>query len=70
MATGADKFTDAFLSEIPKTDLHMHLDGSMRISTIIDLAKKNNVELPDYTVEGLRQKVQFQTRSVNELNTK
>jgi len=57
MATGASKFTDAFLSEIPKTDLHMHLDGSMRISTIIELAKKNNVELPDYTVEGLRQKV-------------
>ena len=50
-------FTDAFLAELPKTDLHMHLDGSMRISTIIDLAKKNNVELPDYTVEGLKEKV-------------
>jgi len=32
--------------EMPKTDLHCHLDGSMRIDTIIDLAKKQNVELP------------------------
>jgi len=34
------------IKQMPKTDLHCHLDGSVRISTILDLAKKQNVELP------------------------
>lgn len=34
------------IREMPKTDLHCHLDGSLRIDTIIDLARKQNVELP------------------------
>lgn len=34
------------IKELPKTDLHVHLDGSLRISTLIDLAKKQNVNLP------------------------
>jgi adenosine deaminase len=25
---------------LPKTDLHVHLDGSLRLSTIIDIAKE------------------------------
>ena len=43
-----------YLKSLPKTDLHCHLDGSMRISTIIDLARKNNVELPSTNEEKLR----------------
>lgn len=31
---------------MPKTDLHVHLDGSVRVSTVLELARKNNVELP------------------------
>lgn len=38
----------------PKTDLHCHLDGSMRIPTIIELAKEYNVTLPCHDEEGLR----------------
>ncbi len=34
------------LYKLPKTDLHVHLDGCLRPSTIIDLAKKQGVELP------------------------
>jgi adenosine deaminase len=34
------------LKLMPKTDLHVHLDGSLRISTILDLARKQNVKLP------------------------
>jgi len=26
-----------FVSKIPKSDLHVHLDGSVRIETLIDL---------------------------------
>ena len=48
---------EEFLREIPKTDLHVHLDGSLRLSTLIDLAKQNNVTLPSYTEEGMRELV-------------
>ncbi len=44
---------DEFIARIPKTDLHVHLDGSIRIDTLIELAKAGNVELPSYTHEGL-----------------
>lgn len=42
---------------LPKTDLHVHLDGSLRESTLIELAKQRNVKLPSYTVEGLNELV-------------
>jgi adenosine deaminase len=34
------------IKAMPKTDLHIHLDGSVRISTLLDLANKQNVTLP------------------------
>jgi len=51
------KLPAEFLRRIPKADLHVHLDGSLRLSTLIELAKKEGVELPAYTEKGLRQKV-------------
>ncbi|HUX50538.1 MAG TPA: adenosine deaminase family protein [Spirochaetia bacterium] len=42
-----------FLRAIPKTDLHVHLDGSLRLSTLIELAKERKITLPSYTEEGL-----------------
>jgi adenosine deaminase len=51
------QFTTAFLTELPKTDLHVHLDGSLRIPTLIELARQHKVELPSYTEGGLRETV-------------
>ncbi|MEA3506990.1 MAG: adenosine deaminase [Elusimicrobiota bacterium] len=45
------------LKEMPKVDLHCHLDGSVRTSTILDLARKQNFELPADNVEDLREHV-------------
>lgn len=42
-----------FAAKIPKSDLHVHLDGSVRVETIIDLSKNLKLSLPSYTVEGL-----------------
>jgi adenosine deaminase len=39
---------------LPKTDLHVHLDGSLRLETILDLAKEAGVTLPASDTEGLR----------------
>jgi adenosine deaminase len=40
--------------KLPKTDLHVHLDGSLRLPTILDLAQKQRVELPANDEDGLR----------------
>lgn len=45
--------TEELLRALPKTDLHCHLDGSMRLSTILDLAHKQGVKLPAEDEEGL-----------------
>lgn len=42
----------------PLSDLHRHLDGSIRLETILDLGRKHNLSLPAWDVEGLRPYVQ------------
>jgi len=47
----------AGIRKLPKTDLHVHLDGSLRLSTLIELARKYKISLPSYTQEGLSRMV-------------
>jgi adenosine deaminase len=47
------RFSREFLKSLPKTDLHVHLDGSLRLETLIELAAEKGVELPSETPEGL-----------------
>jgi adenosine deaminase len=44
----ATELTLEFLEKLPKTDLHVHLDGCLRLDTIIELARKQNVKLPTF----------------------
>ena len=46
------------IQKLPKTDLHVHLDGSVRIPTLIELAKKYQVTLPTTDPEILKKSVQ------------
>ncbi|MBY5944229.1 adenosine deaminase [Photobacterium rosenbergii] len=39
--------------DLPKIDLHCHLDGSVRPQTVIDLAKQQNITLPSYDVDEI-----------------
>lgn len=43
------------IKKLPKVELHEHLDGGLRPETIIELAKKKNIELPSYDPEELRE---------------
>jgi len=43
---------------LPLIDLHRHLDGNVRLETIIDLGRKHNLPLPSFDLEGLRPYVQ------------
>lgn len=45
--------TLSMLSALPKSDLHCHLDGSLRLDTLIELAAERGVALPSTTPEGL-----------------
>jgi adenosine deaminase len=42
------------IERLPKTDLHVHLDGSLRLSTMLELAAEQGVKLPADTPEALR----------------
>ena len=44
----------SFFEQLPKTDLHVHLDGSLRLETIIELAKDRNIALPETDPARLR----------------
>jgi adenosine deaminase len=45
--------SEELLKALPKTDLHCHLDGSLRLRTILELAEKQKVKLPADTEDGL-----------------
>ena len=45
------------IRRLPKTDLHVHLDGSLRLSSLIEMARERRVSLPAETEEGLRESV-------------
>jgi adenosine deaminase len=43
---------------LPLIDLHRHLDGNVRLETILDLGRRYNLPLPAWDLEGLRPHVQ------------
>lgn len=50
-------YSEPLLRALPKTDLHCHLDGSLRLGTLLELAKERRVKLPSDTEDGLRELV-------------
>lgn len=44
---------------MPKVELHRHLEGAVRLETLIDIARIHAFEMPEYDVETLRPFVQM-----------
>lgn len=49
-----------WLLKLPKTDLHVHLDGSVRPATLLELAEKAEVDLPASSEDEVRKLTQVQ----------
>ena len=45
---------ESFLLQMPKVELHVHLEGTFRPATLLSLAQKNSVRLPADDVAGIR----------------
>jgi adenosine deaminase len=43
---------------LPFIDLHRHLDGAVRLETILELGRQHNLPLPAWDIDGLRPHVQ------------
>ena len=46
--------------KLPFIDLHRHLDGNIRLATMLDLARQHHLQLPGDTLETLARHVQVQ----------
>jgi adenosine deaminase len=44
---------DPQYNDLPKTEIHCHLEGSIRTQTIIDIAREYNLKLPSYEAAEL-----------------
>ena len=51
-------FDRDFFEQLPKVDLHVHLDGSLRPETILDLATDDGVDIGADTLKKLEKKLQ------------
>src|SRR5476651_1694852 len=48
-----------FCLRMPKVELHVHLEGSIRPETVLKLSQRHNIELPANTSEGITEWYQF-----------
>ena len=51
--------TDAFLTALPKAELHLHIEGTLEPELMFELAARNRVELPYPDVDTLRRAYVF-----------
>ncbi len=48
-----------FIKEIPKAELHLHIEGSLEPELMFELAKRNNIKIPYNSVEEVRAAYDF-----------
>lgn len=48
-----------FIRSLPKAELHLHIEGSLEPEMLVDLARRNKVEIPFASVEEVRAAYEF-----------
>ena len=51
---------EAFIQNIPKAELHIHIEGSLEPELMFELAKRNGIKLPYASVSEVKEAYQFQ----------
>ena len=51
---------ESFIREMPKAELHMHIEGSLEPEMMFALAERNRVQLPYQSVQEVREAYQFE----------
>jgi len=46
---------EAFITRMPKVELHLHLEGSITPATLLKIAQRNNVDIPARDEAGVKQ---------------
>jgi len=60
-----DPYVIGILPRLPKVDLHLHLDGSLRPQTVLELAQQQGIPLPGYTLNEVRRLLEIEDRARN-----
>jgi adenosine deaminase len=48
-----------FIQDLPKVELHLHIEGTLEPELMFELAKRNNIKLPFQSIHALREAYQF-----------
>lgn len=59
MSTATEPVTEAWLAQLPKAELHLHIEGTLEPELLFELAARNGVELPWPDVEAVRAAYRF-----------
>ena len=52
-----------FINKSPKTELHLHIEGSLEPELMFKLSKRNKIEIPFKSVEEIRSAYNFRCNS-------
>jgi adenine deaminase len=50
---------DKFIQNLPKAELHLHIEGSFEPALMFEIAKRNKIEIPYQSVEEIEKAYQF-----------
>ena len=48
-----------FIQQLPKAELHLHIEGSFEPELMFEIAERNGIQLPYASVEELKKAYQF-----------
>jgi len=48
-----------FIKQLPKVELHLHIEGSLEAELMFELAKRNNIKLPFATIDDVKAAYEF-----------
>ncbi|HET9843494.1 MAG TPA: adenosine deaminase [Gammaproteobacteria bacterium] len=49
-----------FIKNLPKAELHVHIEGTLEPELLLKLAEKNKIQLPFTSIEAVKQQYQFE----------